>query len=188
MGPAAQGNLACRSNLRERAPKKIASARFLGRGAASIGAKPRGTQRLAKFAPLRRSGGKPSSRDFILKAFLILASSSGRWRAVQHLCWRRDGGSKRVSVKAWFCPRKFQRSSPLGEGAFRLRSFGPRNGRGGHFPSFGKKICSSGRGVALNRLTICIEYCIIIETMPNYTPYAKGAIRIDVKKITQAGG
>ena len=71
---------------------------------------------------------------------------------------------------------------PLGEGAFRLRSFGPRNGRGGHVSSFGKKICSSGRGVALNRLTICIEYCIIIETMPNYTPYAKGAIRIDVKK------
>ena len=44
------------SARRFRAPAQMRS-RCVGRGAAGIGAKPRGTQRLAKFAPLRRERG-----------------------------------------------------------------------------------------------------------------------------------
>ena len=91
------------------------------------------------------------------------------------------------NAKTWFCPRKFQRSGPLGEGAFCLQRFRAARAAG----SFGRKVRRRaarrtqepffllsakkfgrrGRGVALNRLTICIEYCIIIKTMPNYTPF-----------------
>ena len=78
---------------RFRAPAQMRS-RCVGRGAASIGAKPRGTQRLAKFAPLRRERGLYRAR---------------RWRVVQHLCWRRDGESKLY----WFSPvASLRESSP----------------------------------------------------------------------------
>ena len=65
--------------------RKSRAASFLGRGAASIGAKPRGTQRLAKFAPLRRGVGKPCLRHDLrsgnsLGALLRELSSVARLR------------------------------------------------------------------------------------------------------------
>ena len=94
---------------------------------------------------------------------------------------------KGLPQKRGFARRSFRGSGPLGEGAFCLQRFRAARAAGSFgrkvrrraarraqepfFPLSAKKFGRRGRGVALNRLTICIEYCIIIKTMPNYTPF-----------------